>query len=299
MTKPRFDIADLRLYVAIVECGSLSKAAERLPLALSAASARLKALEEKLGITLVTRSAQGVKETNAGRLFYDHALRLLQVAQDAQDGMDALSGKGRIQLRLCSNTTGLSTNLSARLGEFLTQHPNVDVQFEQMASRDVIKEIASGKADVGIVDAYYDKQELLYLLFQRNELVVVAHNEHALAQQPSCKFNDWLKQPLVGFQTDSSLQQFIERMAILAHQPARFRVSAPTFNAVAQLVSQQVGLAIMPRQAALRYAATLPLSVIDLDEPWATRELNICVRPDMDTSMPALKLAKFLARLDV
>ena len=295
---PRFDLVDLQLYVAVVNQGSLSKAAAALPLALSAASTRLKTLEQGLNVQLLTRSARGMKVTDAGRLFFEHAQRLLQLAQDAQEGMNALSGKGRIALRLCCNTTGVSTDLPTRLGVFLRSHPNVDVQFEQMSSREVVKAVASGDADVGVVDAHYEKEDLLYLLYQQNELVVVAHPEHPFAANDSCRFGEYLGQALVGLHATSSLQQFIERMSLLAHQPARFRVRAPSFNALAQLVAQELGLAIMPRAVASRYAAALPLKLVQLDEPWAIRELNICVRPQSNDRMPALMLARHLASLD-
>ncbi|TQV88161.1 LysR substrate-binding domain-containing protein [Aliikangiella coralliicola] len=298
MTKPPgFELFDLRLYVAIVETGSLSKAAERLPLALSAASARLKTLESRLGLQLLKRGSQGMKATNAGVLFYDHALRLLQAANDAQKGMEALSGKGRIRLKLFCNTTGLSTDLTSQLGEFLRLNPGVDVQFEQHASRDVLKAVSSGKADIGVVDGDYNKRDLLYLLFQRNKLVVIAHHSSPLANAESCRFNEWLAQPLIGYYSDSSLQKFLEKMATLAHLPAKFRVTAPNFNAVAQLVAQDIGAAIVPRPLALNYASSLPISVIELNEPWATRELHICVRPQVDTTMPAIRLARYLAGL--
>ncbi|WP_444998091.1 LysR substrate-binding domain-containing protein [Aliikangiella sp. IMCC44359] len=299
MTKPlRFELFDLRLYVAIVEAGSLSKAAASLPLALSAASARLKMLEQRLNMLLLKRSSQGVKMTNAGHLFYEHAQRLLQAAQEAQQGMEALSGKGRIKLKLFSNTTGLSTDLSNHLAGFLVENDSIDLLIEQRASKDVVKSIASGEADIGIVDGHYNRGDLLYLLYQRNRLVVIANKEHSLAQQTSCRFTDWLKESLVGYEPESSLQQFLERMALFERLPPKFKVNAPSFGAVAQMVASRVGIAVMPEPAARRYAAALPLTIIDLAEPWSTRELHICVRPQLDTTLPTLKLARYLSGIE-
>ncbi len=298
MTKPiKFEIFDLRLYIAIIENGSLSKAADSLPLALSAASARLKKLEERLGLTLLERHPRGIQPTNAGTLFYDHALRLMQAAQDTQKGMDALSGKGRIQLKIHSNTTGLSTNLPQQLGEFLQKNPSVDLNFEQSSSRQVLKSVAEGKADLGVVDGEYNQKDLLFLLYQRNELVVISNRDNPFAQKKSCSFEEWLKQPLVGYEKGSSLQQFLERMAVFAHLPAHFRATAPNFSAVAHLVANDVGVAIVSRPLALQFTKTLPLTLIKLDEPWANRELSICIRPQNDNQLPALKLARFLAGL--
>ena len=177
MTKPiRFEMADLKLYVTIIEQGSLSKAAKTLPLALSATSARLKALEDRLEIQLVERSARGVKATVAGQHFYDHAVRLVKAAQEAQLEMDAISGKGRLRIKLSSNVTGLSTELPRQLSEFLEQNPNMDIDLLQQASRDAHNAVASGRADLAIVDRDYTNQELLYLLYQRNQLVVIANS---------------------------------------------------------------------------------------------------------------------------
>ena len=297
MAKPlRFDLADLRLYVAIIECGSLSKAAAQLPLALSAASARLKALEQRLSLQLVERSAQGVSPTHAGKLFYDHALRMLQVAQDAQAGMDTLSGNGRTSLTLFSNTTGLSSGLSQQLGEFLQTYPNVDLTLEQLSSRTVLKAVMSGEADLGVVDSHYLNDELLCLPYQRIELVVVVANTHSFASRTCCRYKEWLQQPVVGYLSDSSLQQFLQRMAVMERTPAQQRAAAPNYNSLAQLVAQEVGVAIMPRSAAERYAATLPLSVLALDEPWSQRELFVCIRHEADNSLPAWQLARFLTR---
>lgn len=299
MTKPiRFDLADLRLFIAIVEQGSLSKAAQVLPLALSAASARLKGLEERLGLVLFERGARGVSVTVAGQHFYDHAVRLVKAAHDAQTGMDALSGKGRIRLKLWSNTTGLSTDLPRQLGEFLQFNSEIDIDLEQHSSREVLKAVAAGKADLGIVDGDYSQRDLLYLLYQRNELVVIAHPESTIAKNERCRFKQWLQQPIVGYETDSSLQQFIQRMAIIAHQPAQFRATVPSFSSVAELVAKNVGVAILPKPIAKRFAKNLAIKIIELDEPWADRELHVCLRPQTDTSLPALKLARFLAGVE-
>ncbi|MCW8878854.1 MAG: LysR family transcriptional regulator [Kangiellaceae bacterium] len=294
----RFELYDLKLFVAAVESGSISKAAEQLPLALSAASARIKTLEDRLGSQLLLRGARGVKVTTAGKLFYDHALRMLRVAGDAQRGMDALAGKGREKLRLWSNTTGLSTRLPRQLAEYLEMNPELDIEFEQHSSREVLKAVNSGAADLGIVDGDYSQRDLLYLLYQRNQLVVIAHPQNELAQHSSCKFIDWLAQPLVGYESESSLQQFIERMALIAHLPANFRVKVPNFSSVAKMVSQGIGVAIVPMPLAKQYEPQYDIRTIELAETWANRELHVCVQPNENTSLPAIKLARYLARIE-
>ena len=307
MTKSlRFEFLDLKLFSLVAEKGSISHAAEIMPLALSAASARIKTLEERLGLILFERKPRGVELTHAGKLFFEHAQGLLRAADEAQQGMEALSGNGRIRLNLFSNTTGLSTNLPAMIGDFLKDNPHIDINFEQHASKEVLKAVSLGKADLGIVDGDYSQRELLYLLFQRNQLVVITHPETELGQKESCKFKDLLSFPLVGYNSESSLQQFIQRMSLLSHQSGSFRANVPDFNSVANLVSKNVGAAIVPKPLAERFKKRLEVQIVELDEPWANRELHVCIRPPLERipgqneeqNLPALRLARYLAGVE-
>ena len=63
----RFDLVDLRLFLAIVETGSITHGAERAALALASASARIKGLEQAFSVGLLTRGRRGVAPTPAGR----------------------------------------------------------------------------------------------------------------------------------------------------------------------------------------------------------------------------------------
>jgi len=297
MTKPpRFDLPDLRLFVAVVEAGSLSRGAARLPLALSAASARLSQLEHRLGQTLLRRHAQGITPTTAGQLFFDYARRVVQAAQETQRCMDQLAADGRVVLTVLSNTTGANSGLPLLLGRFLRAYPGVDLRLAQQSSSMILKAVVAGEADVGIVDGDYHAPDLLRFPFRRDRLVVLTPMSAAAA--PACRFAEVLAQPLVGLVPDSSLQLFIERMAVLAQLPARFRAHAPTFAAAAQFVAEGVGWTILPEAPARRYLAAFPLAMRELSEPWAERELQICVRPLEDVSAPAWRLAAYLAGVE-
>ena len=71
-----FDLIDLRLYLHILDTGNITAGAARSHLSLAAASTRLQQLEHALGATLLLRSKQGVRTTDAGRTLLQHAGRL-------------------------------------------------------------------------------------------------------------------------------------------------------------------------------------------------------------------------------
>ncbi len=77
----RFDLSDLRLFLSVVEAGSITHGAERMHLAIAAASTRIRNMEAALGTALLHRRRQGVQPTPAGRTLVHHARILLQQSE--------------------------------------------------------------------------------------------------------------------------------------------------------------------------------------------------------------------------
>jgi DNA-binding transcriptional LysR family regulator len=92
-----------------------------------------------------------------------------------------------------------------------------------------------------------------------------------------------------------AMQSFIEEMAMLLGTPLMVRVRAPGFSAIAQLVAENVGIAVLPEAAAQRYVESTPTAMVALDDRWATRELRLCVRSLDDLSPQARQLVAHLA----
>jgi len=90
------------------------------------------------------------------------------------------------------------------------------------------------------------------------------------------------------------MQRFVEEMATLLGKPLTVRVRAPSFFAIAQLVAQDVGVAVLPEAAAQRHRGTLPVAVVTLDDGWATRELRLCVRTLEGLSAQGRQLVAYL-----
>lgn len=290
----RFDLTDLRLLVAIADAGSLSRAAAAFPIALSAASNRLRLLEHRLGLALFSRHADGMTPTPAGRIALDHARRVLAEAIQLSQALDGLTGRQRVQIRLAANTVANSTFLPPALGPFLNDYPEVDLQVEERPSQEILHAVQAGDIDIGVLDGNLPLEGIVSLPFRHDRLVLFVPADHALATRGHCLFREALGYPFVGMPTERAMQRFVEEMATLLGKPLTVRVRAPSFFAIAQLVAQKVGLAVLPEAAAQRHSETLPAVLVMLDDPWATRELRLCVRKLDGLSAQARQLVTYL-----
>ena len=280
-----FDLTDLRLLVAIADSGSLSRAAAAFPIALSAASNRLRQLEHRLDQTLFIRHADGMSPTPAGRIALDHARRVLAEAQQLSDALNALSGRRRVLIHLAANTVANSTFLPPALGPFLIDYPEVDLRVDERSSPEILRAVLAGDADIGVLDGNVQtdsaQSSIVSLPFRHDRLVLLVPQGHVLAENGHCLLREALGFPFVGMPAERAMQHFVEKMATLLGRPLTVRVRAPSFFSLAQLVAQGVGLTVMPEAAAMRHSESLPTAMVALDDTWATRELRICVR-DLD-----------------
>ena len=91
---------DLQTFVAVVEAGSFTAAADRLDTAKSAVSRRVSALEERLGVQLLRRTTRQLNLTDSGRSFYEHSSRILADLEEAESAVAQEHGELRGTLRV-------------------------------------------------------------------------------------------------------------------------------------------------------------------------------------------------------
>lgn len=290
-----FDLTDLRLLIAISDAGSLSQAATKFPIALSAASNRLRHFEQRCGVILFTRSVGGVTATPAGRIVLDHARRLLAEVDQMKDSLESLTGKRRIQLRLAATTVVNNTYLPAALGPFLADFPEVDLHLEERNSKDVLDAVLAREVEIGILDGGAFQADVVSLPFRHDRLVLLTPLEHALASRSHCLLRDALSHAFIGLPSDRAMQRFMEEIALQLARPMKIRVRAPSFSAQVQLVAQGAGIAVLPEVIARQHANEFPAQIVTLDDAWASRELRICVRSLDGLSVQAEQLLSYLA----
>ena len=272
-----FDLTDLRLYLHILDTGNITAGAARSHLSLAAASARIRAMEASLGIEFLQRGRRGVSPTPAGKALAHHARILLQQAERMQQDL-ADYAQGVIgQVRLLCNTTAITEYLPEVLADFLREHPNLDIDLQELPSARITHALRQGAADIGIVSDAVDTSDLQTQPFRDDPLVLIVPRKHALANAAEVSFSDALHHDFVGLSTDSALAIYLEEQALHSGSRMQVRIRADGFDGVMRMVARGAGLAIVPL-AALERATPRTFTSIALNEPWARRTLMLCAR---------------------
>lgn len=290
-----FDLVDFRLLLAIVQTGSLSKAAVTLPIALSAASSRLRRFEQQCGVEVFTRGADGMTPTPAGRLILDRIRRIVGEAEQLQETVRDLTGRRRISLRLAGTTVATTSFLPAAIGPFLADYPEVDLQMFERNDADVLNAVQSGEVEIGVFDPSVAPHSVLTMPFRKHRLILLVPAEHPLATLPEVRFKDALDYPFVCLPPERPMQHFLEDVALRNARSIKVRVRAPSFNAMIELVAEKAGIALLPEIAWNPGTHDMKVSQVPIADGWAARELRICVQDPDALSVHAQQLLAYLA----
>lgn len=292
----RFDFTDLRLFQFVVQTGSITRGAERAHLALASASARIRGMEDILGVPLLKRGRRGVEPTEAGRSLLDHARIVLQQIETMRGDLGAYSRGLKGSVRILANTSALSEHLPALLADFLAANPTIDIDLVDRESPAIGAAIAAGDADIGIGSQAALVPGLESHPFRTDRLVLAVPANHRLAGKRQAAFADLLDLDFVGLPRGAALDEHVAMQAARLGRALRLRVRVSSLDAVCAMVAAGVGVGIVPETTASRHRRVLPIATLRLAEAWSMRELALYVRDSRRLPRPARRLFDVLRR---
>ncbi len=234
-------------FVALVQTGSVSVAAEARHLTQPAISNQLKRLQEAVGVPLYRRLGRGVVLTGAGETFYQHALavqRSLQAAEAFADGLHGLS-TGRVYIAASQTIAG--SLLPAALVRFRELAPRIEVFVDSGNSQQVFDQMS--RHDLGLVECPLPADVpdccLVESLGQDN-IVAVMRSDHPLAEHAVITLDQLAAWPLIWREAGSGTRDVLEKafMETLGRRPA-IHISLGGVSAVLEAVRQGLGIGVV------------------------------------------------------
>lgn len=244
------DIAHLRDFIAVVEAGSLSRAAGQLHVSQPALSQRMAQLEAQLGVRLLVRGPRGVLPTPAGTTLYRDAQQLVRqfdrLSRDVADSRNRLHGPVAIGL-----PTTVATPLAPTLFSWVkTKYPGIHLQLFESMSGYIHELLLAGRLDLAAVFREDDVPRAAEVPLYSEELYLVGQPGPAARSADEVSLLDLRAVPLVTPGTRSNLRALVDR-AFAAK------------GLVPTIVADVESLGTMIRIAASGEACTiLPLSVV-------------------------------------
>lgn len=290
----RIDPVSLRLFVAVMEEGTIAAAAQREHIASAAVSRRISELESSLGTSLFERSNKGTLATPAAHVLLGLARDVLHGLDDLSEQMAGFASGLRGHVRVSANISAITQFLPQHLRSFMALAPAVQVHLQERISTQVARAVADSTADIGILNAGHyghdgDGEALVQLPYRQDELVLVVPRGHALARRRAVSFREALAFDFVGLHPGSAINDVLHRRASETGLPLRLRMQVTSYDALCLMVDAGLGIGVLPRGSARLYLPALKIRAVTLQEPWAARQLVLAVR-SLEALSPAARM---------
>jgi len=287
------ELRHLRYFVAVVEEGSLSTAAEhRLHTSQPSLSRQIRDLEDQVGAELLSRSVHGVELTAAGKAFLDHArLALMQV--DAAVEAARRAAQPAKKTFAIGFQTGHEMNWLPRAMHVLRDElKNIQVTISSDYSPDLAEALVRGRLDLAFmrVEPTFD---LGYEVVDHEPLIVLMPSDHPLTAREAVSPQDFVGEIFIGGANKAAVlravtEDYLRRSGV----DIKLDHGVDNMAMVMSLVASTRGLALMPAYA----ENLLPWSVVSRPLEGEAPTIDVAVGYSKSNTSPILKL--FLSRLD-
>ncbi|HEY6492276.1 MAG TPA: LysR family transcriptional regulator [Trebonia sp.] len=240
----------LECLVAIVDQGSLTKAAAFLHMSQPALSHQIAAIERELDTAVIERLPRGVRPTAAGLAMVEQARVALAAAGNAVALARRVAAGTEGLIRVACAETMTAWLLAPVLRDWHDRFPDVEIDVREHTSADrMLEALLAGRADITIGPPPTRTEEHLELL-GAEEVVVVAAFEHRFAAMDAVPLTELADEPLVGYHAGNGngiwVDEFAARRGVVLPRPV-LRTGSP--RTAAQLAARGVGVAIVPVSA--------------------------------------------------
>lgn len=280
-------IRQLEVFVALVDQGSFTRAAQALGLSQSTVSGHIADLERRLGTLVVERGRRRVRPTAAGDALLAPARETLKAERTTRMAVEELTGLLRGQLAVGGSTIPAIYFLPPVIAAFHERYPDIALRLVTGDSREILDRILASDIEVGVVGVAPDPSQFESVAFGSDSLVLVMRPGHRLAGRPRLARDELLPEPMVMREEGSGTREAILR-ALAGEAPADAPGGdAPELNVVLEVGSNEsqkaavragVGLGFMSDRAVqdeLESGALVSVPVEGFD---VRREFHLVVR---------------------
>ncbi len=245
------ELRHLRYFSCVAECLNFTRASERLNVAQPALSRQIRALEDELGTQLFDRNRQRVILTDAGRLLFSHAQKILAQVDIATLAVRDVANGAEGELRIGQDWRLPAVIASQAIAEYRRRFPRVSVVVRDLPMNEQLGALYGHRIHVGFIaaDLVGTEPQFTSRPVLHSELVAIVPPDHPLAPRATVKLAELRDSEWISIDTpDHGYRTFLLQVCRNAGFTPRFsRTLATQAPALVGLVAAGMGVALLPR----------------------------------------------------
>jgi DNA-binding transcriptional LysR family regulator len=249
------DLAALRVFLAVAEERSFSRAAAKVHRTQPAVSQAVRRLESELGEQLFDRSSKSGTLTDAGRVLQNYGQRLVRLAGETESVMRELRDLRRGRVLIGANEAAIHTLLPL-MARFRRRVPDIAVDVRRVPARQIAVEVQQGSLDFGALTFRPSETGLLEVAVGSDELVLLVPPSHPLASRRQVTMEEVGSEPVVAHNDPSPARERVLRLFEEHRIPLQMMIALPSLDGIKRAVELKLGVALLPRLCAITEIAS-------------------------------------------
>jgi len=281
------DLDQLHTFLEIVRLKSFSKAAQTCYRTQPAISAQVRQLEQELNTTLFERLGTKIALTTAGRIFAEHAEKILDMRRRAQDAINELEMVPRGELVIAANEATCIYVLPVVFSEYKKQFPNVQLSVDRSYGARVVDAVLDNLADFGITQLPAHEKKLQVARIHSDEIVLLLPGKHPLAGKKYVTPRDLLGHPLLLPKTGTTrarLNTWLESV----EDEIKISMELDSTEMIKRFVMAGLGYSFLAASHCREEVSSGKLSAVSLGPEPMYRKVALIYRKDKALSKAAL-----------
>jgi DNA-binding transcriptional LysR family regulator len=257
------EIDQVETFLAVATFGGFHRAAEALRISQPAVSARIKALEQSLGVRLFSRSRGGLIVSDAGRIFRPHAELLLRTAALARQAVHESQPTSGTTLQIAAALSISVYFLPDILKRFQRAHPNVIISIRPGHSKEVLDLVLSEEAEIGLARSL-QHPEVETISLRDDPLLLVAHPKRGPKHSRRARLEQVATWPLIFYERGSSDWTLTHSLFRTAGLVPNVALEVDSIETAKRMVERGLGLSFLPQMAVGQEIRTHKLTTVRL-----------------------------------
>jgi DNA-binding transcriptional LysR family regulator len=249
------DLGTLRVFLAVAEERSFSRAAAKVHRTQPAVSQAIRRLESDLGEQLFDRSSKSGTLTDAGRVLQNYGQRLVRLAGETESVMRELRELRRGRVLIGANEAAIHTLLPL-IARFRKRVPDIAVDVRRVPARQIAVEVQQGSLDFGALTFRPSETGLLEVPVGSDELVLLVPPSHPLARRRQVTMEEVGSEPVVAHNDPSPARERVLRLFEEHRIPLQMMIALPSLDGIKRAVELKLGVALLPRLCAITEIAS-------------------------------------------
>ncbi|MCM3763903.1 LysR family transcriptional regulator [Neobacillus niacini] len=262
------NIDSLKMFCAVVDEGSISKAARASFVSQPAVTRQIHQLEENYGALLFDRVDGKLLPTEAGKLLYPYAKVIIEYTKRSFEAVQELTGQQEAILNVGASLTIGEYLLPGLLGSFQKNFPQMKFSLSIGNTPSILTKLENYEVDIALVEGAVKNDSLENEKFAEDEIILVVSSQHRWSKQKSIDITELPEEKIIWREVESGtrwiVEEALERYGILDKMESKMELGS--YQSIKNAVEAELGISLLPKLTVLKelkYGTLCEIKIVD------------------------------------